>query len=88
MKYVLQVAEAKAEQQRVEAQGVSDFNKAVSQSLTPAILEYERIQQLTRLADSTNAKTVLIGASAAQTPVLLQADAPARDGPARLTPDT
>lgn len=72
MKYVLQVTQARADQRRAEAQGISDFNKAVSQSLTPAILEYERIHQLSQLAESPNAKTVLIGPGAGQAPVLIQ----------------
>ena len=84
MKYVLQVSQARAEQKRVEAQGVADFNKAVSASLTPPILEYERIQQLSRLADSPNAKTVLLGPGA-NAPVMLQPDAnpPASSAKAR-----
>ncbi len=83
MKYVLQVSQARAEQKRVEAQGVADFNKAVNASLSPSILEYERIQQLSRLAESSNAKTVLIGPGAGSTPMLLQPDAaPAAPGAA------
>jgi regulator of protease activity HflC (stomatin/prohibitin superfamily) len=61
MKYVLQVAQSKAEEQRVEAQGIADYNRTVASSLTPAILEFQRTQQLGQLATSPNAKTVVMG---------------------------
>jgi len=68
MKYVLEVTKAKAEEQRVAAQGVADYNRTVSGSLTPAILEFQRTQQLGQLATSSNSKTVVIGQGA--TPAL------------------
>jgi regulator of protease activity HflC (stomatin/prohibitin superfamily) len=61
MKYVLEVAKSKAEEQRVEAQGIADYNRTVASSLTPAILEFQRTQQLGQLATSANAKTVVMG---------------------------
>ena len=61
MKYILDVAKATADQKRIEAEGTAEANRIVAASLTPPILEYERIQQLTRVAESPNAKTVLIG---------------------------
>jgi len=75
MKYVLEVAKSVAEQRRIEAQGVADYNKAVAASLSPPVLEFERIQQLSRLAASANAKTVVMGPGAANTPVLLSTPA-------------
>lgn len=60
-KYVLEVAKAKADEQRVEAQGIADYNHTVSSSLTPAILEFQRTQQLAQLATSPNSKTVVMG---------------------------
>ena len=79
MRYVLEVTKATAEQRRIEAQGIADYNKIVSASLSPPILEYERIQQLNRVAASPNAKTVVIGAgsSGQGPPLLLQTPAPA-----------
>jgi regulator of protease activity HflC (stomatin/prohibitin superfamily) len=76
MKYVLEVAKSVAEQRRIEAQGVADYNHTVAASLTPPVLEFERIQQLNRLAASNNAKTVVIGAGAGGPPVLLSAPSP------------
>jgi regulator of protease activity HflC (stomatin/prohibitin superfamily) len=60
MKYVLEVSKSKAEEQRVEAQGIADYNRTVSGSLTPSILDFTRTQQLGQLATSPNAKTVVM----------------------------
>jgi regulator of protease activity HflC (stomatin/prohibitin superfamily) len=77
MKYVIEVAKAVAEQRRIEAQGIADYNRAVAASLTPPMLDFERIQQLNRLAASANAKTVVIGPGAGNAPVLLSTPGPA-----------
>jgi prohibitin 2 len=77
MKYVLELTKAAAEQKRIEAQGVADYNRAVSQSLSGPILDYERIQQLTRLAASENSKMVVLGPGASVPSVLLPGAQPA-----------
>ena len=61
MKYLLDIARATAEQQRIEAQGIADYNRTVTSSLSAQILEFERIQQMSKLAGSPNAKTVVLG---------------------------
>jgi regulator of protease activity HflC (stomatin/prohibitin superfamily) len=73
MEYVLKVTKAVADQRRAEADGIADYNRTVAKSLTPPILEFERILQLEKLAASGNAKTVVLGAGAGSTPVLLSA---------------
>jgi prohibitin 2 len=73
MKYVIEVAKSVAEQHRIEAQGVADYNQIISASLSPPMLEFDRIQELNRLAVSNNSKTVVIGPGAGGTPVLLSA---------------
>jgi hypothetical protein len=40
------------------------------------MLEFDRIQELNHLAESNNAKTVVIGPGAGGTPVLLSTPAP------------
>jgi len=57
---------------RIEAQGIADYNRTVSASLTPNILEFDRVQQLNKLATSTNAKRVVIGPGG-QMPMVLSA---------------
>jgi regulator of protease activity HflC (stomatin/prohibitin superfamily) len=61
MKYVIAVAKQTAEQRQIEADSVASYNQTVASSLSPAILDYARIQQVTKLAASTNAKTVILG---------------------------
>lgn len=76
MQYVLKITQATADQRRAEAEGIADYNRTVSKSLSPVILEFERIQQLEKLAASSNAKTVVLGPGAGSTPVLLSAPSP------------
>jgi prohibitin 2 len=78
MKYVLEVSKATGDQKRIDAQGIADYNHTIATSLTPPILEFERIQQLNKLAASPNAKTVVIGQRAGDTPVLLSTPAGSR----------
>jgi prohibitin 2 len=75
MKYVLEVAKAVADQRRIEAQGVADYNRTIAASLTPPMLEFDRIQELSRLAASPNAKTVVMGPGVSNAPVLLSTPA-------------
>ena len=60
-RYVLEVERAKAEESRVKAQGIADYNRTIADTLSPSILEFERIQQLSSLSTSPNAKTVVLG---------------------------
>ena len=80
MKYVLEVAKAHAEEHRIEATGIADYNRTVASSLSPAILEFQRIQQLEKLAGSSNAKAVVIGSGTI--PQLLLSSGPTDGGPA------
>jgi len=77
MKYVLEVSKATAEQRRIDAEGVADYNRTVAGSLTPQILEFQRIQDPAQVAASQNAKTVVLGSGAISAPVLV-APSPAR----------
>ena len=70
-RYVLEVDKAKAEASRIEAQGIADYNRMIAATLSPAILEFERIQQLKALAISPNAKTVVLGPGVDHSSLLL-----------------
>jgi regulator of protease activity HflC (stomatin/prohibitin superfamily) len=78
MRYALEIARASAAKKHVEAQAVADYYRTVAPSLSPTLLEFERIQQLTQLAGSVNAKTVLIGTGASSAPVMISTPAAAR----------
>ena len=61
MKFVLQKEQQEAERKRIEAQGISDFQKVVSQGLSPQLLEWKGIEATEKLAASSNTKIVVIG---------------------------
>ncbi|HNY64010.1 MAG TPA: prohibitin family protein [Deltaproteobacteria bacterium] len=61
MKFVLQKEQQEAERKRIEAQGISDFQRIVSQGITPQILEWKGIEATEKLANSQNTKIVVIG---------------------------
>jgi regulator of protease activity HflC (stomatin/prohibitin superfamily) len=71
-RYVLEVDKVKAEESRIEAQGIADYNRLIAATLSSAVLEFERIQQLSSLARSPNAKTVVLGPGLEHSSLLLQ----------------
>jgi regulator of protease activity HflC (stomatin/prohibitin superfamily) len=54
MIFVLQKEKQEAERKRIEAEGQATAQKIVSQSLTPQILEYQRIQALRYVGEKGN----------------------------------
>lgn len=61
MQFVLSKEKQEAERKRVEAQGISDYQKIISESLTDRQLQYEQIKAQKELATSPNAKVVIMG---------------------------
>jgi regulator of protease activity HflC (stomatin/prohibitin superfamily) len=70
MQFVLQKERQEAERKRVEAQGISDYQRIINESLTDRQLQYEQIKAMKDLAGSANAKMVIMGKN---TPVILDA---------------
>jgi regulator of protease activity HflC (stomatin/prohibitin superfamily) len=68
MQFVLQKERQEAERKRVEAQGISDYQRIINESLTDRQLQYEQIKAMKELAGSSNAKMVIMGKN---TPVIL-----------------
>lgn len=71
MQFVLQKERQEADRKRVEAQGIADYQRIISESLTDKQLQYEQIKAIKDLAGSTNAKIVMLGKGGA--PVLIDA---------------
>lgn len=69
MQFVLQKEKQEAERKRVEAQGISDYQNIINQSLTEKQLQYEQIKAMKELATSANSKTIIMGRG--NTPVIL-----------------
>ena len=69
MKFVLQKEGQEAERKRVEAQGIADYQRIISESLTDMQLQYEQIKAMKELATSDNSKVIIMGKG--NTPVIL-----------------
>ncbi len=69
MQFVLQKEKQEAERKRVEAQGIADYQRIISESLTDKQLQYESIKAQLALAQSPNAKIIIMGKG--NTPVIL-----------------
>jgi regulator of protease activity HflC (stomatin/prohibitin superfamily) len=69
MQFVLAKERQEAERKRVEAQGISDYQRIISESLTERQLQYEQIKAMRELAQSENAKIIMMGGKSA--PVIL-----------------
>jgi regulator of protease activity HflC (stomatin/prohibitin superfamily) len=61
MQFVLQRERQEAERKRIEAQGVSDFQRIVSTGISQQLLEWKGIEATEKLVASPNAKIVVIG---------------------------
>ena len=69
MQFVLQKESQEAERKRVEAQGIADYQRIISTSLTAQQLQYEQIKVMRDLAASQNAKIIIMGKG--NTPLIL-----------------
>jgi regulator of protease activity HflC (stomatin/prohibitin superfamily) len=70
MQFVLSKEKQEAERKRVEAQGIADYQRIISESLTDRQLQYEQIKAQKELASSPNSKIVIMGGKG-NTPVIL-----------------
>ena len=71
MQFVLQKERQEADRKRVEAQGIADYQKIISESLTDKPLQYEQIKTMKELAQSQNSKIIIMGKG--NTPMILDA---------------
>ncbi len=74
MEYVLDIARKEAQKKRIEAEGISAFQKIVQENLTNQYLTWKGIRATEELAKSPNAKIVIIGGGKNGLPVILNAD--------------
>jgi len=69
MQFVLQKEKQEAERKRVEAQGISDYQRIINASLSDNQIKYEMIKAYKEMAISNNAKIIVLGDG--KTPVIL-----------------
>jgi regulator of protease activity HflC (stomatin/prohibitin superfamily) len=70
MKFVLDKERQEADRKRVEAQGIADYQKILTSSLTDKLLQYEQIKAQKELALSPNTKVVVMG-NGKSSPIIL-----------------
>jgi regulator of protease activity HflC (stomatin/prohibitin superfamily) len=70
MQFVLQKERQEADRKRVEAQGIADYQRIINEGLSEKQLQYEQIKATKELAQSQNAKIIMMGRG---TPVILDA---------------
>lgn len=62
---------SEAERKRIAAEGESQANKIINNSLTPALLKMRGIEATLKLAESPNAKVVVVGSGKDGLPLIL-----------------
>ncbi len=71
MAFVLKKEEQEAERKRIEAKGIADFQAIVSEGINQNLLRWKGIEATEKLANSTNAKVVVIGSGKDGLPLIL-----------------
>jgi regulator of protease activity HflC (stomatin/prohibitin superfamily) len=71
MKYVLEKERQEADRKRVEAQGISDYQRILSSTLNDKLLQYEQIKAQKEIAVSPNAKVIIVNGKNNGAPVLI-----------------
>ena len=71
MEFVLTKERQEADRKRVEAQGVADFQRIVATTISEQLLRWKGIEATLKIAESNNAKVVIIGSGKDGLPVIL-----------------
>ena len=61
MQFVLAKERQEAERKRLEAQGIADFQRIVSQGISEQLLRWKGIEATLKIAESPNSKVVVVG---------------------------
>jgi len=60
-----------AERKRIEAEGISDFQRIVTKTITPSLLKWKGVEATQELSKSPNSKIVVIGNGDGDLPIIL-----------------
>ena len=73
MQFVLTKERQEADRRRIEAQGIADFQKIVTTGINDQLLRWKGIEATLKIAESQNAKVVIVGSGKDGLPVILNA---------------
>jgi prohibitin 1 len=73
MQFVLAKERQEADRRRIEAQGIADFQKIVTTGINDQLLRWKGIEATLKIAESQNAKVVIVGSGKDGLPVILNA---------------
>ncbi len=71
MEFIIQREKQEADRKRIEAQGIADFQRIVAEAISEPLLRWKGIEATHKLAESGNAKVVVIGAGKDGLPLIL-----------------
>jgi regulator of protease activity HflC (stomatin/prohibitin superfamily) len=74
MQYVLDKERQEAERKRIEAGGIADFQRIVSEGISPETLLWKGLEVTHEIANSPNSKVIIIGNDKSSLPVILSAE--------------
>ncbi len=72
MKFILEKERQEAERKRIEAKGIADSQKIITNGLSNSVLQLRAIEATEKLAQSPNSKIIVIGSEKGTVPILLQ----------------
>ncbi|AFY76996.1 MAG: prohibitin family protein [Hydrococcus sp. C42_A2020_068] len=70
--FELEKTRKEANRKRIEAQGIADSQKIISQGLSEQVLRLKSIEATQKLAESQNSKVIIIGGGEDKLPLILQ----------------
>ena len=71
VQFAIQREQLEAERKRIEAEGQATYQRVITESLSPQYLRYEGVRATRELAESDNAKVVVIGGGEGGLPLIL-----------------
>jgi len=74
MKFVLMKEKQEAERKSIEARGIAEFQRIVTEGITPSLLQWKGIEATEKFTSSPNSKLVIMGNSKASLPVMFSGD--------------
>jgi regulator of protease activity HflC (stomatin/prohibitin superfamily) len=71
----IETARKEAERMGIEAKGIHDYHESIGTTLSETVLRYKGIEATQKLAESANAKLVIVGGGRDGLPIILGGDA-------------